>query len=313
MKYSNVAITGVGMVTPLGETFGRTVECWSKGVSVARKTLPEFSGTSLEWLTAGVPIIGDVRSRLGGGRMLKFMSEAGVYGLVAAREALETSGAKDRHTAERIGLFAATGLATVNIEEVRATVENSIDEDGAFSCELFGRRGISATNPLLSFRILANMSACIISIAEGIKGPNYIFTPWEGQSGAAIFEACQAVSSGAVDCAVVGASDNPSHPASYLYLKRRGLIDDAEFPSSGASYLVLERAGPDVMPLAMLHELSLSFAGGAVRDPLSDRLGKMYAAAPPVMLGLMAAGVDIEGVMCGVDGQTLTVGMEAVR
>jgi 3-oxoacyl-(acyl-carrier-protein) synthase len=247
--------------------------------------------------------------------MLKYMSDAAVLGCLAGREALENSSAKARFSPERVGLYAGTGLATASMDEVRAMVEASIDEGGQFSCRLLGEHGLAATNPLLSFKILANMPPCLISIIECIKGPNLVFTPWEGQTGAALLEAWKAVASGEVDCALAGGADNAVHPAAFVYLHQAGLLGREEYPASGAAYLVFEKwetAKRDGRYIyAQIENVSLFPCDEGVNDPLSERVGRTFAAAPAILLGLksMEGGGGLS--ICGVDRQRLEIELRA--
>ena len=60
---------------------------------------------------------------------------------------------------------------------------------------------------MLSFKILANMPICFVSIFENLRGPNAVYTPWEGQGAQAIAAGVRAVAEGEVPCAVVGGCD----------------------------------------------------------------------------------------------------------
>lgn len=315
MEPNRVVITGMGMVTPLGATFAECVRAWREGRSAGRQPLPELNDTPLEGI--GVATLPGIKpaERLGSRRMLKYMSHAAVLGCVAAREALEDAHAKVRFSPERMGLYAGTGLATANIDEVRTMVEASIDERGQFSCRLLGERGLAATNPLLSFKILANMPPCLISIIECIKGPNLIFTPWEGQTGAALLEAWKAVAMGEVDCALAGAADNAAHPATFVYLHRAGFLRTDQYPASGAAYLVfekLETASRDGRQIyAEIENVSLFASDEGVNDPLSEPMGRTFAAAPAILLGLKSIDGGGRLSMCGVDRQRLEIELKA--
>ncbi len=306
MPGGEVVITGIGMVTPLGDSFTETRSAWLCGLSASVGRLGELYGTPAAGRAAAVPNIADAAGRLGGSRMLKYMSEAGLYGSLAAREALTECRAVQRFAPERIGLYAAAGLAAVNPAEVQKTIDSSIDDFGNFSCGLLGERGLSVTNPLLSFKILANMPPCIISIMECIKGPNFIFAPWEGQAAAALLEAWRAVSDGEVDAALAGAADSPAHPSVLVYLMQSGLISQDEFASSGAAYLFLESSSTarrdGVQALARISEISVSNEAGGVSDPIAHRMGRMYAAAPAVLMGLSCVDKNLGCHMRGVDG-----------
>ena len=307
------------MVTPLGATAPECAQAWREGRCATRRPLPELAGTPLEDVGVAVLPGFDPSKRLGGRRMLKYMSDAAVLGCVAAREALEDASAKRRFSPERMGIFAGTGMAAADVREIERPVRESIDERGEFSCRLLGERGLAVTNPLLSFKILANMPPCLISIMEGIKGPNFIFTPWEGQTGAALLEAHRSVASGEVDCALAGAADSAAHPATFVYLRQAGFLQDSEFPASGAAYLCLERyetARRDGASIyAYIRDVRLDAVEAPISDPLSERLGRLFAAAPAVLCGLacMTDNADdrrYELALCGVDRQRVKIELE---
>ena len=313
-----IAITGIGMVTPLGVTASETATAWQKGHVAKRKRLEIFAGTALEDAEVAMLPDFDAATAIGNRRMLKYMSDTAVLGCMAAHACLGESAALARFQPERIGLYAATGLASANLEEIEGIIAASVDERGELSERLLGERGLAVANPLLSFKILANIPACLISIIEGIKGPNLIFTPWEAQTGAAIAEGLLAVESGMVDCALVGAADNPAHPSTLAYLRQEGFIGASEYSAPGAAYLLLEReetARRDGMAIhAFINEVKISAADEKLDDPLSERMGRTYAAAPAIMAAI-AAMTNLEGLsqIVGIDRQRVEIRLEAVR
>jgi 3-oxoacyl-(acyl-carrier-protein) synthase len=304
------------MITPFGATASSTLEGMESGRPVSFRTFEEFRGTPFENVKAALLPDYDAAKRLGGRKMLKFMSEAAEYGAVAAHEAVADSRVKDRYSSERIGIFAGTGLAAASVADVLPMIEESFDDSGRFSAVRFGSTGIKATNPLLSFRILANMPPCLVSIIEKVKGPNSIFTPWEGQTAAAIREACRAVENGECDAALAGGADNPAHPATVVYLKKSGLLGETEWPSPGAAYLVIERfedaERTGVKIRAAIESLKLSFTGENADDPLSEKMGRSFAAAPAILLALAAMKKEESVSVCGVDGQRFTVCLRGI-
>ena len=313
MRESRVVVTGLGMIGPLGTTVSECVAGWQAGRCAETACLPDLAGTCLAHERVGRLPSFDAAARLGGRRMLKFMSEAAVLGCLAAREALTAARACDRFAPEAIGLYAATGLAAASVNDVRPMIEQSIDETGRFSSKLMGERGLAATNPLLSFRILANMPPCLVSVLEGIKGPNLIFTPWEGQAAAALVEGWRAVADGDVPCAVVGAADTAAAPSTFAYLRQSGCLKAGEYPASGAAYLVLEHADTacrDGVPvLAAIRGLRIEPAD-CVADPLAARMGRLFAAAPAMLLGLACMCGLRTVAISGVDGQALKAELE---
>lgn len=309
MPPAEVVVTGIGMVTPLGTTREETVQAWHDGKCAIRRPLAELSGTALADLAVAVVPELDPGERLGSRRMLKYMSQAAVLGCVAAREAVQQARVRERFDPERVGLFAATGLAAVEIDQAIPLIRQSVNNQGHFSTELLGARGLAVIDPLLSFKTLANMPACLISIQEKIKGPSYIFTPWEGQSATALREGWQAVARGEVVCAVVGAADTPAHPATILHLCQNGWIGPEEYPANASAYLVLETAQTahrdQQRVYASIESLSTTYCDGGVEDLVAERLGRSFAAAPALALSLACALGWPQVAMQGVDGRRM--------
>jgi 3-oxoacyl-(acyl-carrier-protein) synthase len=302
------------MVTPLGATALETVEAWRARRCAARSRVFELAGTPLEALEAAVLPAFDPAQRLGGRRMLKYMSEAAVLGCVAAREAAHEADLQARFPPERVGLFAGTGLAAASVAEAAPMIRQSIDAAGQFSCRLFGERGLAATNPLLSFKILANMPPCLVSIHEGIKGPSLVFTPWEDQAAAALLEAWRAVQDGEVDCALAGGADFPSNPATMVFLRQTGMLRDGEYPAAAGAYVVMERSDTAERDgrriYARVAEMDLAATDDAPADPLAARLGRTFAAAPAIFLALACEGAIKAAELVGVFGHRFTIMVE---
>lgn len=298
MPARDVVVTGVGLVTPLGSTAVETAQAWRSGASADFLPEPLLAGTPLEEQRVARRPVFDAAERLGGRRMLKFMSEAAVLGCVAAREACTQARLCKRFSADRVGLFAGTGLAAASVDEARPMLEASIGADGHFSCATLGGKGLAAANPLLSFKILANMPPCLISIIEGIKGPNLIFSPWEAQSAEALIEAWRAVADGDVDAALAGAADQPAHPATVVYLRQSGRLKAVEHPAPAGAYVVLESAeqaerdGQTVFAIMESIEVEAVDRSAAEehgeRNLIAERLGRSFAAEPAVFFALAA-------------------------
>ncbi len=313
MARAEVVISGVGLVTPLGADADSTARAWRDGAPLPRRRWEELAGTAYAHAEhAFVPESSDARAV--GGRMTKFMSHAALLGCMAARAAAQDAAVQRRFAPERVGLFAGSGLAAADVAEVLPMLRASIGPDGHFSCRLFGERGLAATNPVLSFKILSNMPPCFVSINETIKGANCIFTPWEGQTAYALLEAWDAVAEGEVDCAFAGAADDPTNPATFIYLVQQGLLGAGEIPAPAAAYLILERRSSAERdgrtPRARIVRMETAAAASAAGDGLAPRMGRAFAAAPAVLLALGALGLFAQGRSCGADGREFRFELE---
>ncbi|MDR0441663.1 MAG: hypothetical protein LBI59_11910 [Candidatus Accumulibacter sp.] len=287
-----LSITGAGVFTCLGDTLQTTLAALDAGRRVEGAPYPFLGETPYAACLAAREAVSDVRAYLTDRRMRKFMSRHAELAAAVARQALEEADPLARGIApERIGLYAGAGLAAMEMDGSVEFLRKSLDEDGAFSQGAFTGAGLRAIHPLWSFHTLANMPACIVSVLENIRGDNGIYTPWEDQTAFALIEAAFALDRREIDCAVVVASDTPSHPASLVELARADLLPPSEVAASGAACLVLERArtSPASSSPPRLANLNLTLTDAPPRDPLAPLIGRTVAAAPLLLVALAAA------------------------
>jgi 3-oxoacyl-[acyl-carrier-protein] synthase II len=168
--------------------------------------------------------------------------------VVAAKLAIRDAGVVpgELYPAEEIALYGATGLSGMPPAEIAHLVQNAATADGSLDLRRFGDVALRRIRPVLSFKILANMPICFVSIFENLRGPNAVYTPWEGHGAQAIAAGVSAIASGEVSCAVVGGCDVKTHWLSFISLQQLGLFDSwtqhdtGIVPGEGACFLVLE-------------------------------------------------------------------------
>jgi len=286
-----VRITGSGLVTCLGVSREATLTAVRAGSRAQGEPFPFLVGTPYGDYLAVQGQEPDLRGLIADRRMRKFMSRQAELAAVAAREALEEADLSVRGIVpERIGLYAGVGLAAMDITASANLLHASLDESGSFDLSRFSQDGLRTIHPLWSFHTLANMPACIVSVLEGIKGDNGIYTPWEDQTAFALLEAAYALHEGAIDVAVVVASDTPSHPASMVELASSGFIAPGEAVAPGAACLVLERLDTPApsRPFSRLSGLRLIASAqednARPNDPLAPLVGRTLAAAPLLLV-----------------------------
>lgn len=256
----SVAITGLGIVTALGNEATDVLRRVQAGDSAAAPPT-EFDATGF-----ACPVCAEVRGfephhYAAEAKMVRLMNRDAQLAVAGARLALQNADViPDRtYPAEEIGLFGATGLAGLPLREVLPLLRHSRNEHGEFDLARFGDAGLKAVSPILSFKILSNMPLCFVSINEGIRGANAIYTPWEGDGAQAIEEGIRAVRAGEVKCAVVGGCDVKTHEVAFATLQQLGLFSGWEqlghgcLPGEGAAFLVLEPQEAAVARGARVH------------------------------------------------------------
>lgn len=242
-----VVITGIGVVTPLGNSPAGVLRRTQAGDSAAA------SPTGFDASAFACPVCAQVKDfephrYVSEAKMVRLMNRDAQLAVAAARLALENAGVKSEVTypPEEIALFGATGLAGLPMREVAPLLRVSASPNGQFDLARFGQAGLKAVSPILSFKILSNMPLCFVSINENLRGPNAIYAPWEGEGAQALEAGIRALEAGDARCALVGGCDVKTHELAFATLQQHGLFASwsktgrGAVPGEGAAFLVLE-------------------------------------------------------------------------
>jgi hypothetical protein len=244
---ASVVITGIGMVTPLGQEPAEVLRRIQEGQSAAA------APAGFDASPFACPVCAQVRDfqpqrYVEEVKMVRLMNRDAQLAVAAARLALRDAGLQvgTHYAPQEIALYGATGLAGLPFGEVAALIKNSTGPNGQVDPARFGQQGLKSISPLLSFKVLGNMPVCFVSICENIQGPNSIYTPWEGQGAQAIEAGVRTVQSGQARCALVGGCDVKTHEVAFIILQQLGLFQawkeakTGMVPGEGAVFLVVE-------------------------------------------------------------------------
>jgi 3-oxoacyl-[acyl-carrier-protein] synthase II len=246
-----VAITGIGVVSPLGADLPTIWRRWGLGESAVRSAGAAEGEIFPGSRCARTPDDGWA-ALVPNRRLVKFMNREAHMAAAAAALALADSGLGETYPPERRGVYMGTGLTSSEIEELIPVLEASFGSSGEFSCRRLGEAGLASCNPLLSFKLLPNMALCYISMLYGLRGDNLVFNPWPGNAAQAIMAGARAIAWGEADCALVGGCDCKTHYIGLLTFSQMGLLSpsgecrpferdrDGFVPGEGAAILVLE-------------------------------------------------------------------------
>ena len=242
----SVVITGVGLVTPLGRAPARILDSIVRRVSAAK--VPDFDTSSFSCPQYAPISDFDAQEFFPDNKTLRLMNRDARMAVVAARIAMDDARitVDTTYPAGEIALYGATGLSGISIDDISRLVKHAARKDGSMDMELFGKVALRKIRPVLSFKILANMPICFVSIFENIRGENAVFTPWEGQGAQAIAAGIDAIGRGDVRCALVGGCDVKTHVLSFISLEQLGIFDSWKkhgtgiVPAEGAAFIVLE-------------------------------------------------------------------------
>jgi 3-oxoacyl-[acyl-carrier-protein] synthase II len=188
-----VAVTGIGLVSPLGHDAGDVFEAARCGRSSIRRLQIAGAHRLAAPLAATVAFDGMEHFEPPQFRLLDRVSQ---FAVVAARRALADA-ACDLSDAERAraGVFLGTGMAgTLSIDEGYQT--------------LYGENS-DRIKPMMILRGMHNAPAAWIGIENGWRGPNLTYSTACSSSSVAIGEAWLRLAWGAMDIALAGGSEAP--------------------------------------------------------------------------------------------------------
>lgn len=265
-RMRRVAVTGLGLVTPLGlgaETFwseltaGRgaveRVSLWDNGVGAQDQMaarVPEFS----------------VRDYVSNRKLLRILIRADWLGLAAAQMAIAQAGETKVEPGRR-GAFIGTSKEMGPREPLFDAARSSRDETGEITSQALGSDGFDEIPPLTLIIGLPNGCLFAASVIHSIKGANSNFLG-SGEAGlVAIGGAYRAVQQGDADLSLAGGHDSGVDRWSYANFHRLGLLssrtDDPEravrpFDRRRDGFAVSEGAG-----MVVLEELDHARRRGA--------------------------------------------------
>lgn len=300
---ADVVVTGIGLVTALGSDANGILQAMERGETGAQPS-PFSPPSSCPWYA---PVQNfDASAYFPENKSLRLMNRDAQMAVVAARLAMRDAGIVPAlYPAEEIALYGATGLAGMPADEIAKLVENAAAADGSLDLKRFGQVALKRIRPVLSFKILANMPLCFVSIFEQIRGPNAVYTPWEGQGAQAIASGIQAVADGDVPCALVGGCDVKTHAFSFAALEQLGVFDSWTrngqgcIPGEGAAFLVLENREQAMRRNAHIYAGIHRYAscsttpGDSLADTFSALLHDLEIAEKPLVVAAADGDVGI--------------------
>ncbi len=188
-----VAVTGIGIVSPLGNDEATFFDALKAGRSGIRCLETPFADRLNSKITAPVDFDGSAYFLPPKLRMLDRFSQ---FALVAAAQAMAGSGLQlDAQARARTGVFIGTGNGG-----------GHIIDDGYHALYADGTTRLPPFTVLMAMQ---NAAAAWIGIEHSLSGPNLTFSTACSSSAVAIGEACRRIRDGEVDVMLAGGSEAP--------------------------------------------------------------------------------------------------------
>lgn len=213
---SNVVLTGMGVVSPIGignEAYWQSMVEQRSGIDalppMADWKLPAFMGGAIKEF--------EPKQYVKPRKVLKVMCREIQVGFTAARLAVEQAQIDPSHTApERLGVVFGSEMMYCDPSEMEDVYGNCL-EDGKFHAERWGDVAMAKMYPLWMLMYLPNMTACHIGIANDARGPNNTICQGDISSQLALIEAASIIARGQADVMITGGSSSRLSVTTMLY------------------------------------------------------------------------------------------------
>src|SRR4051812_46801931 len=208
-----IVVTGLGAVTPIGNTVDDFWQSMTSGVSgIGRIT--QFDPSEL-----GVQIAAEVKGfdltdyfdRKEAGRMSRRAARFSQFSLAASQQALADSGLTlDESNRGDVGAVGAAGGGGVN--------ETSVET------ETMVPRGVDRVNPMFIPAMIANMASCQVSITFGLNGPAVTGIAACAAGVYSLYDAFHILKRGDAKALLTGGTESAISPLAFVSLGRLGAL-----------------------------------------------------------------------------------------
>jgi 3-oxoacyl-[acyl-carrier-protein] synthase II len=309
MSSRRVVVTGLGLITPLGnspEALWNALTSGTSGVrpmaALAADSISTHVAAECLEFTGDVanfgPLPKDLQRTIK--KALKMMCRDIMMGAAAAQLSVSHAGIDNAAlNRDRVGVVYGCDFIVTRPEEFNDAFAKCRDEQGAFHFERWGEAGIKQVDPLWLLKYLPNMPNSHIAIFNDYRGPNNALTVREAAANLALAEAYQTIERGHADMILAGATGTRVHPLRTIHavLQEEVAVGDGDpakvsrpfdaqrsgmVLGEGAGCIVLEElAHAEARGAKILGEV-IGYGSSTVQDPASGK-GRIRQAVKNVL------------------------------
>jgi 3-oxoacyl-[acyl-carrier-protein] synthase II len=217
-----VAITGLGLVTPLGDSPDRVWTSLFEGRGMVRPLeafrvagLPSDAGAEIRDFDLKKYSLPKFWNALR--KTKKYLARDIQLAVAAAQLAVVDAGLLGGVVdPTRMGIDLGAGLISSELDELAPAIAHAYANSNTFDFQVWGRESIEMIEPIWLLKYLPNMLACHISILIDCQGPSNTITEADASSNLAIAEAARIIARGRADVMITGGADSKIHPLSLV-------------------------------------------------------------------------------------------------
>ena len=220
-RQRRVVITGVGAISPLGNTKEALWEALASGrsgvgplVAISPEATGVHAAAAARQFSGEIDDFGPLEKEQKKAirKGLKVMCRECLMGTAAAQLALHDAGqGLGKSDPERTGISFGVDYMLSVPEEFSEGIQPCLDERGVFQFSRWGTIGLAKMPPLWLLKYLPNMPASHLAIYNDLRGPNNSLTLREAAANLALGEAFQIILRGSADAMLVGATGTRLH------------------------------------------------------------------------------------------------------
>lgn len=215
-----IAVTGIGLVTPLGLTAAENATRVLSGETGIR-IRPVSEGAT----AAAVPAKFDISTILRHPKNVKLLSRPVQMALKSVREALDQSGLpEDRIASDRTGVYVASGQTGLEYDEFFKGLTLAWEGGREQDYKYLGGMPSKFIDRYFSLRTLSNAGVGAISTEFGARGPSNNYVQGETAAAVAIYNASLDLEEGRCDAAIVCAYESLLVPSTFISFRKMGLL-----------------------------------------------------------------------------------------
>ncbi len=248
-----VVVTGLGLISPLGNTLEALWNAFVEGgsgvrpiASFATTFLPTSFAAEARDFTGAIedfgPLDGEKKKAIRKG--LRVMCRECQMGVAAAQRALSDANLNSGFDPERTGVLFGSDYMMTMPEDFTDGVRRCIGADGKFDFARWAEEGMPKLTPLWLLKYLPNMPASHVAIYNDMRGPNNSLTLREASSNLAVGEAFRTIQRGHADVMVAGATGTRVHPMKMVHVvSQEEVAGNGSDPTRASRPFDLRRSG----------------------------------------------------------------------
>ena len=224
MHARRVAVTGIGVVSPLGSDLEEFHRSLGEGRSGIRRLPPEIAqgsgvqvGATVEWNPASLFKQAETEN----------LDRVSQFALAAAAQAIAASGLEPGPLRNRIGVYWGTGLGGAHTLDV--------------SYRQLYARGEWRTRPLTVVMAMNNAAGSNVALRHGLRGPFANFSTACSSSAMALGEAMRTIAAGRADAMVAGGAEALLTPGTLVAWQALRTLASADQSDPAASCKPFDR------------------------------------------------------------------------